>query len=332
MTGCPPDLQSALLQEKGPSSVSSPLLSQALESLAHAVETKDDTAQDNKLPGKGRGRGSGRGRKPNTAGRGKRAAQDSAPPLVGITDPSMRSPGDQGEALKLTAGEPVAMWSGGVMELQGMEGLAGQAKGISAPDLSLLAQGSSPLSQPPPTSQQFSPMTKRIAAKDMRKTLEFVKPHDPPLFDPNMDLTDLFVNLLGILRDKMKSSHDTISRIQGVGAEDGVQYQPRASGASVRLCLWVGVGVCVVGCMRLCVYVCMRVCVGRERVSIYVCAHAYMCVVCVVDAENYSTSCVCTYVIICHTYHTEQSVLGMACVWMYLCCKCWVDELVGVYV
>ena len=245
VTGCPPDLQSALLQEKGPSSVSSPLLSQALESLAHAVETKDDTAQDNKLPGKGRGRGSGRGRKPNTAGRGKRAAQDSAPPLVGITDPSsmaaMRSPGDQGEALKLTAGEPVAMWSGGVMELQGMEGLAGQAKGISAPDLSLLAQGSSPLSQPPPTSQQFSPMTKRIAAKDMRKTLEFVKPHDPPLFDPSMDLTDLFVNLLGILRDKMKSSHDTISRIQGVGAEDGVQYQPRASGASVF----------VVGCARL---------------------------------------------------------------------------------
>ena len=267
VTGCPPDLQSALLQEKGPSSVSSPLLSQALESLAHAVEPKDDAAQDNKLPGKGRGRGSGRGRKPNTAGRGKRAMQDSAPPLVGITDPSslaaMRSPGDQGEALKLTAGEPVAMWSGGVMELQGMEGLAGQTKGIPAPDLSLLAQGSSPLGQPPPTSQQFSPMTKRIAAKDMRKTLEFVKPHDPPLFDTNMDLTDLFVNLLGILRDKMKSSHDTISRIQGVGAEDGVQYQPRASGASVLLCLWLDVWVGVRNC---------------TSVSVGVCVHAHLCV------------------------------------------------------
>ena len=160
--------------------------------------------------------------------------QDSATPIVGMSEPpsiaAMRNAGDQGEAMKLTAGEPVTMWSGGMMELQGMDGLSGQAKAMAAPDLSLLATGGSPLTQPPPTSQPYSPMAKRIAAKDIRKTLEFVKPRDPPLYDPNMDLTDLFVNLLGILRDKMKSSHDTIARIQGVGAEDGVQYQPRASG------------------------------------------------------------------------------------------------------
>ena len=268
VTSCPPDLQSALLQEKGASSVSSPLLSQALESLAQAVDPKGDATRDTKLPGKGRGRGSGRGRKPGAAGRGKKAVQESSPPMVGMTEPpsmaAMRNTGDQGEALKLTAGEPVTMWSGGVMELQGMEGLAGQAKGMSAPDLSLLAPGGSPLSQPPPTSQQFSPMAKRIAAKDIRKTLEFVKPRDPPLFDPTMDLTDLFVNLLGILRDKVKSSHDTIARIQGVGAEDGVQYQPRASGACVCACMHVCVHACA--CVHVCVCPCVHV-VGAGVIS-----------------------------------------------------------------
>ena len=174
---------------------------------------------------------------------------------MGMTGPlsiaAMHNTGDQGEASKPTAGEPVTMWSGGVMELQGMEGLAGQAEVIS-----LLTPEGSPLSQPPPTSQQFSRMAKRIAAKDIRKTLKFVKPRDPPLFDPTMDLTDLFVNLLGILHDKMKSSHDTIARIQDVGAEDGVQYQPRASGVRVCACMHVCTHVCA--CVHVCVS--MRAC------------------------------------------------------------------------
>ena len=128
------------------------------------------------------------------------------------------------------------------MELQRMEG---QAEVIS-----LLTPEGSPQCQLPPTSQQ------RIAAKDIQKTLEFVKPRDPPLFDPTMDLTDLFVNLLGILRDKVKSSHDSIARIQGIGAEDGVQYKPRASGTHVCACMHVCAHVCA--CVHVCVS--MRAC------------------------------------------------------------------------
>lgn len=112
---------------------------------------------------------------------------------------------------------------------------------MSAPDLSPLA----PLSQRLPTSQhdkdqQFSHMAKHVAAREIRKTqmLEFVKLIDPFLLDCIMDLTDVFVNVIGILHDKLKSHHS-----QDTGRQSGGWSAVQAQG------FWC-VSVCVCGGYR----------------------------------------------------------------------------------
>ena len=234
------DFHTALLQEKGSTSVSSPLLSQALESFAQAVGPKNGVKSDEKTPTRGRGRGGGRGKKINTPGRGKKFLD---PPLSvgGVSDSTVESmtstshnTGTHVEVTKLTAADPVSVWSNPVMtELQTMDTLSSPSK--VSPDLSLLNTGSPlPMSKTPV--QQSVSMMKRIPAKDVRKTLEFVRASEPLAFDIiSMDLTTMLVNLMAILHEKMKTSQDTIARIQGVSNDDSLQYQQRTGENIVHL-------------------------------------------------------------------------------------------------
>lgn len=226
-----PDFHAALLQEKGATSVSSPLLSQALETFAQAVGPKNGVKTEEKTPTRGRGRGSGRGKKTSTPGRGRKLLETPLPlggvdATVNSMGSTAHSSGTHTEVTKLTAGESVSVWSNPVMtDLQTMETLSSPSK-VSA-DLSLLPTGSPLSMSKSPLQQQSVSIMKRIPAKDIRKTLEFVRPSDPPTFDTTMDLTSMLVNLMAILREKMKSSHETIARIQGISNDDAVQYQQR---------------------------------------------------------------------------------------------------------
>ena len=186
---------------------------------------------EEKTPTRGRGRGGGRGKKINTPGRGKKLLD---PPLSvgGVSDSTVESmtssahnTGTHAEVTKLTAADPVSVWSNPVMtELQTMDTLSSPSK--VSPDLSLLNTGS-PLPMAKTHVQQPVSMMKRIPAKDVRKTLEFVRASEPLAFDINMDLTTMLVNLMAILHEKMKTSQDTIARIQGISNDDSLQYQQR---------------------------------------------------------------------------------------------------------
>ena len=215
----------------GPADIPTPLLSQTLEQINQG---KQLIKPDDRPVGKGRGRG----RKASSQGRKKGQMSQQYPGRVEGMD--SLSPSDQREdslgQVKLTTADPVTLWPASVVsDLHGMEGLNVQSKIPN--DLTLLnVANSTNISGSPQTSTAVhsSPIktqplfTPKRMVREMKKTMDFVHPSNPLVFDKSLELTDNMVNLMAILHEKIKFSHDSMGRVQGMGMEDTLQFQHRA--------------------------------------------------------------------------------------------------------